>query len=140
MISPQPLSSGHERSPFDHCLLSSLVRYRNQYLFDVFVGFLLSLALSIMAPPKFTRDPAFFGDPDGICGLEMAKLAGFSYGEVPTALLPLVVSRSLTDSCQGETSVRSACLQGYLEESRFFIPVSLRYPDHPSCPVGEGDT
>ena len=46
-----------------------------------------------MAPSKFVPDPLFFGDPDGICGLAMAKSAGFSFGsDVPLELIPLVVS------------------------------------------------
>jgi hypothetical protein len=89
-----------------------------------FVGFLLSLALSIMAPSKFTPDPAFFGDPDGICGLEMAKLAGFSYGEVPTALLPLVVSGSLPTPAKGKLQyghhVSKATSKNHGSSSPFF--------------------
>jgi hypothetical protein len=45
-----------------------------------------------MAPTSFVVDPSFFADPDGICGLEMAKSAGFSFGSAETELIPLVVS------------------------------------------------
>jgi hypothetical protein len=45
-----------------------------------------------MAPSTFVLDPLFFSDPDGICGLNMAKTAGFSLGDMATGLIPLVFS------------------------------------------------
>jgi hypothetical protein len=45
-----------------------------------------------MAPySKFVSEPSFFSDPDGICGLEMEKLVGFSFGGGDTKIIPLVV-------------------------------------------------
>jgi hypothetical protein len=43
--------------------------------------------------PLFVSDSKFFGkEPDGMCGLERAKKAGFSFGDPAKVLIPLVVS------------------------------------------------
>jgi hypothetical protein len=47
-----------------------------------------------MAPSKFVPDPVFFGDPDGICGLAVTKLAGIAFQDDSDKLLHLVVSSS----------------------------------------------
>ena len=80
--------------PLGHCLLYRSFDIANNDLFDVFRWFLLfSVALSIMVPAPFVPDPKYFGkDPDGICGLEMAEKAGFSFGDSEAVLIPLVVS------------------------------------------------
>jgi hypothetical protein len=45
-----------------------------------------------MAPGPFVPVPKFFGkELDGMCGLEMAEKAGFSFGDAAKALIPLVV-------------------------------------------------
>jgi hypothetical protein len=43
-----------------------------------------------MTPSTFVPDPLFFADPDGICGLNMAKKAGFNLGDTATGLFLLL--------------------------------------------------
>jgi hypothetical protein len=58
------------------------------------VVFVPSVAFS-MVSKKFVPDPVFFSDPDGICSLAVAKLAGISFDNKDGAeLLSLVVSGS----------------------------------------------
>jgi hypothetical protein len=78
------------------CFIAPSIPQSTPFL-TIFVGFLSSVAPSIMAPPKFVPDPDFFGDPDGICGLVMAKLAGFSLGSDVSADLILIHPKASLD-------------------------------------------